>query len=272
MPSPNEITPTQLMRLIGTPAAPTIVDVCFDEAFAEDPRLIPTSIRASHGDMPALLARLDDTPVVVACQKGKKLSQGVAAYLRSEGIAAENLQGGNFAWRDAGLPLIPANVVPAPVNGSTLWVTKQRPKIDRIACPWLIRRFIDPQARFLFVAPSEVADVAEHFGATPFDIEDVFWSHRGENCTFDTMLEEFKLQTDPLMHLANVVRAADTNRHDLAPEAAGLLAISVGLSRAYKDDLQQLKAGMTLYDALYRWARDGQNEGHDWPAGQGSTK
>ena len=147
-----------------------------------------------------------------------------------------------------------------------------RPKIDRIACPWLIRRFVDPSARFLFVAPGEVADVAEKFGATPFDVEGVFWSHRGENCSFDTMLEEFQLQTTPLMRLAEVVRAADTNRHELAPEAAGLLAISVGLSRTYKDDLQQLEAGMTLYDALYRWARDGQAEGHDWPAPHGVAK
>ncbi len=272
MPSPNEITTTQLMRLIGTPTAPTIVDVCIDDDFAADPRLIPTSIRASHRDLPALLDRLDGAPVVVVCQKGKKLSQGVAAYLRIEGIAAEYLQGGVYGWRDAGLPLIPANILPAPVNGSSLWVTKHRPKIDRIACPWLIRRFVDPNARFLFVAPSEVADVAEKFDATPFDIEGVFWSHRGETCSFDTMLKEFKLQTDPLMHLAKVVRAADTNRHDLSPEAAGLLAISVGLSKCYKDDLQQLEVGILLYDALYRWARDGQNERHDWPTAQGAAK
>ncbi len=272
MASLNEITPAQLMRLIGTPTAPVIVDVCIDPDFAEDPRLIPTSFRAPHTDMPALVERLNERPVVVACQKGKKLSQGVAAYLRCEGINAEYLQGGVYGWRDANLPLIPASALPAPVNGSTLWVTKHRPKIDRIACPWLIRRFVDPSARILFVAPSEVADVAEKLGATPFDVEGVFWSHRGENCTFDTLLAELKLETDALMRLATVVRAADTNRHDLAPEAAGLLAISVGLSRQYKDDLQQLEAGMVLYDALYRWARDGADETHDWPSSQGGAK
>lgn len=270
MASLNEISPPQLMRLIGTPAAPTIVDVCIDDDFAADPRLIPTSIRASHRDLPALLQRLDG-PTVVICQKGKKLSQGVAAYLRVEGIAAEYLQGGVFGWRDAGLPLIPAAILPKTVNGSTLWVTKQRPKIDRIACPWLIKRFVDPAARFLFVAPNEVADVADKFNATPFDMPDGFWSHRGDACTFDTMLSEFKLQTPPLMRLAEVIRAADTNHHDLAPEAAGLLAISVGLSRQYKDDLQQLEAGMVIYDALYRWARDGQDEGHDWPTTGGTV-
>lgn len=279
MASLNEISPAQLMRLIGTPAAPTIVDVCIDDDFNEDPRLIPTASRSPHTDLPAMVSRLTGQRVIVVCQKGKKLSQGVAAYLRVEGIAAEYLQGGVYGWRDAGLPLIPAAAVPAvlpaavpeAVNSNTLWVTKQRPKIDRIACPWLIKRFVDPAARFLFVAPSEVADVAEKFNATPFDMPDGFWSHRGDRCTFDTMLEEFNLQTAPLMRLASVVHAADTNCHNLAPEAAGLLAISVGLSRQYKDDLQQLEAGMIIYDALYRWARDGQDEGHDWPAVGGAT-
>ena len=158
--------------------------------------------------------------------------------------------------------LIPLAALPAP----SLWVTRHRPKIDRIACPWLIRRFIDPAAQFLFVTPSDVLAVAEKFSATPFDVEAVFWSHRGDHCTFDTMISEFGLGTDALHRLALVVRAADTDRHDLAPQAAGLLALSVGLSRQYRDDLEQLDAGMALYDALYRWARDGFDEGHDWPA------
>jgi hypothetical protein len=108
--------------------------------------------------------------------------------------------------------------------------------------------------------------VAERFDATPFDVEGVFWSHRGDRCTFDTMLEEFGLETDALRRLATIVRGADTNRHDLAPQAAGLLAASVGLSRMYRDDLEQLDAGMLLYDAFYRWARDAFDEGHDWPS------
>ena len=151
-------------------------------------------------------------------------------------------------------------------EGRTVWVTRQRPKIDRIACPWLIRRFVDPRAQFLFVASSDVLDVAEKFDATPFDIEGVAWSHKGEFCTFDTMLDAFTLRTPPLDHLATIVRGADTNRHDLAPEAAGLLAASLGLSRMYRDDLAQLDAAMGLYDAFYRWARDATDEGHDWPA------
>ena len=124
-----------------------------------------------------------------------------------------------------------------------MWVTRSRSKIDRIACPWLIRRFVDPHAVFLFVAPPEVVGVAKRFGGVPFDIENVFWSHRGDTCTFDTMVEEFGLGTPPLLHLATIVRGADTARPDLAPEAPGLLAASLGLSRMYADDLQQLEAG-----------------------------
>ncbi|NSY38178.1 sulfurtransferase/chromate resistance protein [Leisingera sp. ANG59] len=267
MAAPNEITPAQLLRLIGTPNAPVLVDLCTDEDFAADPYLIPGSYRHPHTAIETLKARLGGRRCVVICQKGLKLSQGAAAWLRSDGIEAEYLQGGMYGWRDLqGAPRIPAGALPAPVDGSTLWVTRHRPKIDRIACPWLIRRFVDAQARFLFVSPSEVAGVAERFGATPFDVEGMFWSHRGAFCTFDTMLDEFGLRTPALDILARVVRGADTNRHDLAPEAAGLLALSVGLSRQYKDDHQQLEAGMTLYDALYRWARDGRGEGHDWPA------
>ena len=268
MPAPNEITPQQLNRLIGTPDCPEIVDICIDPDFAADPYLIPGSWKHPHTDIPGLIARLNGEPCVIVCQKGIKLSQGLAAWLRSEGIAAEYLQGGMYGWRDTeGAMRVPFATLPDPVGGSTLWVTRHRPKIDRIACPWLIRRFVDKRARFLFVSPAEVAGVAERYGATPFDVEGVFWSHRDERCTFDTMLSEFQLSSPALSTLADIVRGADTNRHDLHPVAAGLLAVSVGLSRQYRDDTNQLEAGMALYDALYRWARDGQTEGHDWPTG-----
>ena len=175
------------------------------------------------------------------------------------------LEGGALAWETAGLPMLPLSLLPSP---GTPWVTRHRPKIDRIACPWAIRRFIDPTARFLFVAPAEVQAVADRFGAIPFDIEGVTFSHRGERCSFDALLDDFQLHTEALDRMATVIRAADTDRHDLAPQAAGLLALSVGLSRMFRDDLQQLDAGIALYDALYRWARDGHEEGHDWPAGR----
>lgn len=268
MPAPTEISPTQLLRLIGTPEAPVVIDVRDEDDFTADPWLIPGAVRHAHDRVAELAPRLAGRRVVVACKRGLKLSQGAAAWLRTEGIETETLEGGTLAWAALDAPRVPAAAIPAPVGGATLWVTRHRPKIDRIACPWLIRRFVDPEARILYVAPAEVPAVAERFGATPFDIEGVTWSHRGEHCTFDTMLDEFHLHGPALDRLAVVVRGADTNRHDLAPEAAGLLAISVGLSRQYRDDLAQLEAGMVLYDALYRWARDGQGEGHDWPAGR----
>jgi len=206
MAAPNEISVPQLLRLIGLADAPLIVDVCTDADFSDDPYLIPGSFRHPHTDIAGLKSRLKGAPCVIVCQKGAKLSQGVTARLRAEGIAAEYLAGGQFAWRDHPQAMrIPIAAVPPSVDGATLRVTRQRPKIDRIACPWLIRRFVDRAARFLFVSP---------------------------------------------------------------PEAVGLLALSVGLSRQFKDDQLQLEHGLTFYDVLYRWARDGVDEGHDWPAGR----
>ena len=258
----NEISPAQLMRLIGTPQCPVIVDVSIDEDFDADPRLIPTAFRHSHTDLDGMLARLADRDTIVVCHQGLKLSHGTAAHLRANGLNAQVLTGGNTAWNAADLPKVPVQNVPG-----CLWVTRHRPKIDRIACPWLIRRFVDPNASFLFVPPSAVEGVADRFGATPFDIKGTKWSHVGDNCTFDMMVQSFGLAHPALDALALIVRAADTDRHDLAPQASGLLAMSVGLSRMYRDDTAQLDAGMLIYDALYRWARDGQSEGHDWPSG-----
>lgn len=267
MASPTEITVPQLSRLIGTPDAPVLIDVCIDTDFEADPRLVPTATRHPFTDITTLAPDLAGKKTVIICHRGKKLSQGAAALLRAEGINAETLEGGIVAWREADQPLVPAKKIPQSEGGNhSLWVTRHRPKIDRLACPWLIRRFIDPRARFLYVAPFEVTLVAEKYDATPFDIEDVFWSHREENCTFDTMIEEFTLDTGPLKHLAKIVRGADTNRLDLTPESAGLLAASLGLSRMYRDDLAQLDAAMPLYDAFYRWTRDAVDETHDWPA------
>lgn len=259
MPSPLEITVPQLLRRIGLPQQPVIIDICTDEDFAEDPRIVPGSRRWPFTRIEELIPELANQSVVIICQKGKKLSQGSVALLRSHGVTAENLQGGIVAWRDAGGPLIPTASVPK----SNLWVTRFRPKIDRIACPWLIRRFVNANARFLYVSPAEVMDVADRFNATPFDVEGAFWSHRQDHSTFDTMLDEFQLHTDALDRIALVIRAADTDHHELSPQAAGLLAVSVGLSRQYKDDTKQLEAAMPLYDALYRWARDGFDEGHN---------
>jgi hypothetical protein len=158
-------------------------------------------------------------------------------------------------------------IPPRDEKGRTVWVTRSRPKVDRIACPWLIRRFVDPDAVFLFVDPAEVPLVADRFGAAPFDIEGVFWSHRGDRCSFDTMIEEFGLRVEALDRLALIVRGADTARLDLVPQAAGFLAASLGLSRMFRDDLEQLEAGMLFYDAFFRWCRDATDETHNWPIG-----
>ena len=266
MPAPTIVTLQQLARRIGLPDAPLVVDVRTEEDAAADPRFIPGAIRRSHANVAAWTQDCARRDVAVVCQRGLKLSQGVAAWLRHAGANAQSLEGGFEAWRDASLPLVsPAHVPPRDEQGRTLWVTRARPKVDRIACPWLIRRFVDPAAVFLFVAPAEVAAVADRFGATPFDVEGAFWSHRGDLCTFDVMLDEFALHTPALDRLALIVRGADTARPDLVPEAAGLLAASLGLSRMHRDDLAQLDAGMALYDAFYRWARDAAEETHNWP-------
>ena len=150
-PSPTQITVAQLSRLIGTPNAPVLIDVCIDEDFRDHPRFIPGAIRHPFRDVASLAPKLADERVVVVCKKGLKLSEGASAILRTQGIAAESLKGGNVAWRDAGQPLVPAEKLPLRnAEGRTVWVTRHRPKIDRIACPWLIRRFIDRNAQFLF--------------------------------------------------------------------------------------------------------------------------
>jgi rhodanese-related sulfurtransferase len=269
MPSFASISPDKLARLIGSPRAPIIIDVREADAFAVDPRLIPTSVHMPFETAETWAAAYKGRSVAVSCQRGKKLAEGTAAWLRHYGADAEVVEGGFEAWRDAGLSLVPASALPKrSETGATVWVTRSRPKIDRIACPWLIKRFVDPAAVFLFVAPTEVQAVAERFGATPFDIEGVFWSHRGDKCTFDLMVSEFGLTSEPLSTIATIVRGADTDRLDLAPEAAGLLAISLGLSRLHSDDLEQLEAGLVVYDALYRWARDATDETHNWPGGR----
>jgi len=146
------------------------------------------------------------------------------------------------------------------------WVTRERPKIDRIACPWLIRRFIDPNAEFIYVPKDQVLAVAKKTGAVPYDIDGVEFTHEGEHCSFDTILRIYEIRDRPLDHLATIVRGADTSRHDLSPQCGGLFAISLGLSANFADDHEMLGHGMVMYDALYTWCRSLQGETHNWPA------
>jgi rhodanese-related sulfurtransferase len=266
MPSTSTITPSQLSRLIGLPHAPVIADVRIDDDYRADPRLLPGALRRDYQAVARWAPEYRGKSVIVVCHKGQKLSEGTTAWLRHEGIDAQTLEGGFEAWKKAGEPLLRTNKLPPrDEKGRTVWVTRARPKVDRIACPWLIRRFVDPNAVFLFVVPTEVTAVAERFNAAPFDIEGVLWSHRGETCTFDTMLDELDLKSQPLLQLAKIIRGADTGRPDLTPQSAGLLAASLGYSRMYRDDLSQLEAAMGCYDALYRWCRDASEETHNWP-------
>ncbi|MGZ5148976.1 MAG: chromate resistance protein ChrB domain-containing protein [Burkholderiales bacterium] len=263
MPSPTQVTVAQLSRLIGLPGQSALIDVRTEREFTADPRFIPAATRHDFLSLRSWAGQYAGKSVIVYCQDGLTHSQGVAALLRQEGIDAQTLEGGLDAWRGDHQLLVDAGKLPHRDDaGRTVWVTRARPKIVRIACPWLIRRFVDPHAVFLLVAHSQVHAVAKQFNATPFDVDNVFWSDRGNKCTFDAMVEELGLGTEPLSRLAVIVRGADTGRLDLAPQSAGLLAASLGYSRMFRDDLAQLEAAMALYDAFYRWCRDATEETH----------
>jgi rhodanese-related sulfurtransferase len=264
------ISPKDLWNAIATPSAPQIVDVRRHDVFAQASDLLPGAFWRDAGKTQAWSAELNRAgPIVVACKAGHEMSQLTAAQLRADGFDARVLEGGYEAWAKAGLPFVAKAELDrfAPARPS-LWVTRRRPKLDRVACPWLIRRFLDSQARILFVDPAEVLNVANESRATPFDIKDVELSHVGERCTFDTMLKLFGLEGEPsLARLALIVRGADTARPDLAAEAAGLHAVALGLSAlAGDDDHGLLQRGFMVYDALFAWLRFAADERHNWPA------
>lgn len=264
----NVISIEKCLRLVGTPKSPVLIDIRSDEEFVADPHLIPSALRRPATQVAEWTSEFNGQSVVVICDTGTTRSPGVAAWLRAADISADVLEGGAQAWRVAKLALVPEDKLPKRNReGRTIWVTRARPKVDRIACPWLIRRFVDPHAIFLYVAPNEVMRTAEQFGGAPFDIDgdNVAWSHRGELCTFDVMVEALGLAPfEALKRLAVIVRGADTGQPNLVPEAAGLLASSLGLSRMFANDLEQLEAGMLLYDSFYRWCRDATDETHNW--------
>ena len=263
------ISPKELWHLIGTADAPQLVDVRRQDFYAMSPHLLPGAIWRDASKTQTWSAELNRAqPTVVACKAGHEMSQITVAQLRASGFDARVLEGGYQAWESAGLPIVAKAELDRFVRTHpSLWVTRRRPKIDRIACPWLIRRFLDPQARILFVDPDQVVNVAKESDGTPFDINDVELSHEGERCSFDTMLKLFGLECETsLARLALIVRGADTARPDLAPEAAGLHAISLGLSRlAGDDDHGLLTRGFMIYDALFAWLRFAADEQHNWP-------
>lgn len=243
------ISTQELARRIAEFPGVTLVDVRRAEAFAADPNVIPGALKRAPEAVADWAGELDPwREVVVYCKVGHEVGSDAATALRARGLSARHLAGGIAAWRDSGGRVVPH--VPA-----TRWVTRARPKIDRIACPWLVRRFIDPAAEFHYVPAAEVGAFAEAHGATPFDVAGVPYGHAGDRCSFDAFIRLHDLVDPALRDLAAIVRAADTGVPAASPQAPGLLATSAGLSALFEDDHAMLRAGTMMYDALYLWCR-----------------
>lgn len=247
---------------------PLLIDVRKNEAFIASGHTLPGALRRDPLQLDTWAGTLPPaSSVLVYCVHGHEVSQSTVTALRQRGLNAQFLAGGLEAWREQGLPLSTKAA-----GSSTRWVTRERPKIDRIACPWLLRRFVDTQAQFHYVPTDQVRAVAQTQHATPYDVNadvaDTPFTHDGEWCSFDAFIKIYRLGADTaLLRLAGIVRGADTDRLALAPQAAGLLAVSLGMSRNITDDHAMLAAMMPVYDALYTWCRDavaGTDEKHNW--------
>ncbi|HLY58330.1 MAG TPA: chromate resistance protein ChrB domain-containing protein [Stellaceae bacterium] len=250
------LEPDQLVELLRGFPPPLLIDL----RSSPDETLAGAVLR-SAAEVAVWTADLEiGRLVVVFDRNGGEDARSVAGALRDRGLDAGHLAGGFAAAAALGLPLAARPASPS------RWVTRERPKIDRIACPWLIRRFIDPDAEFLYVRAGEVFAVAAKTGATAYDIPGAPFAHDGERCSFDAFVDRFGLGNDAaLAQVAEIVRGADTSRLDLAPAAPGLFAISLGLSALFADDHRMLRHGLVVYDALYLWCRSLQGETHNWP-------
>jgi rhodanese-related sulfurtransferase len=249
------ITPAALRQSLASSQPPLVIDVRRDERFRESPYLVKGALRRDPAQIEQWKKTLPAAAsVVVYCVHGHEVSQNAA-----KALGAKYLEGGIEAWRNGG-----GSLFDKPIGAATRWVTRERPKIDRIACPWLVRRFVDPEAEFLYVPTPDVKRIAAERKATAYDIPDVEFSHDGEKCSFDAFLSYYRLKDPALDELALIVRGADTNRLDLAPQCPGLAAVSLGLSRLYADDLEMLEHGIVMYDALYAWCKEGKSEVHTW--------
>lgn len=257
----NPISAVELQSALRSSEGPIVIDVRRQPAYRESKATIAGALRRDPEAVASWAKTLPRAAsLVVYCVHGHQVSQGVARALQSEGLPARYLEGGIEHWSEAGGALDPK-----PAAADTRWVTRERPKIDRIACPWLISRFVDRNAEFLYVPTKQVREVATAREAIAYDVSEVHFTHEGERCSFDAFVKHYRLGSDPaLQRLALIVRGADTARLDLAPQAAGLAAVSLGLSRLFADDHEMLKHGMVLYDALYAWCREGQQEVHTW--------
>ena len=270
------LSPSDLCALLGCADAPLLLDVRRRERFAASDRLLPGAVYCPPEQVAAFARDQPPREVVVYCVYGHNVSEDATRTLRAAGWRARFLQGGIEGgepgvdrledigrWRSTPLPTIRKR----PDLGVTgerpsRWVTRARPKIDRIACPWLVKRFIDPRAQFFYVPAEEVFDQARKLDAVPYDIADAPVTHVWERCSFDALLQAFDLHDPALDALAAIVRGADTSRPGIAPQAAGLLAISLGLSRLHSDDRTMLQSALPMYDALYAWCREARDEIH----------
>ena len=264
------ISATALAARLGRADAPLILDVRKAAAYDAAHQVIASALRVPPEALGSLIAHLPaGSPVIACCVHGHEVSQDAARVLLGAGLAASYLEGGMTAWSAAGLPTLhklPDFALPATLGAPSRWITRERPKIDRIACPWLIRRFIDPTAQFLYVPSNTVLDEAKAQNATPYDVPNVHFSHRGaegEWCSFDAFIADLGLVDPALTTLAAIVRGADTGKPELTPQSAGLMAISLGLSVNFPDDHAMLEQGMVLYDALYAWCKSAQSEVHN---------
>jgi rhodanese-related sulfurtransferase len=262
---PSALSCAEIYARLGLPDSPVLFDVRESADLAARPRLIPGALRGDPYKVDEWGRTLPRTRAVVAyCKRGGKVSCAVADALTGIGYPAFILEGGVEAWSAAGHPTVKARAdLNAP--GASRWVTRERPKIDRLACPWLVRRFIDPRASFFYTPAHQVRSESQALRAEPYDIADVTFSHRGARCSFDAFLDEFDLHDPVIDRLADIVRAADTGELGQSREAPGLLAISLGLSANVRDDIVLLEQAMSVYDALYAWCKTARNETHSWP-------
>ncbi len=263
----SSISASQLLHRSGSASAPFLIDVRRLQSFESDHAMIAGATWRDPYTVGDWLKFLPyHREIAVYCVHGHEISKNTCAALRTAGLNAHYLEGGIEAWKAGGGPTIKKQAsvpIPSLVNKPSKWITRERPKIDRIACPWLIRRFIDPCAEFLYVPSVQVRDAAKIRQAIPYDVPDVQFSHRGDLCSFDAFLADFELDDPVLADLAMIVRGADTGKPGLTPQSPGLLAVSLGLSVNYPDDHAMLEQGMVLYDALYAWVRSARAEVHN---------
>lgn len=259
------ISPQELFQRMTKAEPLRVFDVRRAAAIEPGSRFLPGSRWRNHLEASAWAGELPDGQlIVVNCMHGHNVSQIATAQLREAGYNARVLQGGIDGWIEASLPTVGQSRLSPVAAPSRIWVTRINPKIDRVACPWLIRRFIDPDARTLFAEPDWVVDIANELGAISFDAPGANVEHDGELCSFDTLVREFSFDDPALTRLAAIVRGADTDHNELAPESAGLLAIMLGNSLVGSTDHHVMQLGFPVYDALYARLRLASGERHGW--------